>query len=139
MAELGKRQLEPDTIVLLLAIYHQMENAPAHQNILDLENEVLESFLLEAEKNTRFVELKTILKKRMDKFKEPFPERFFHLPDQEIVPIGNDAQTEILKEIARLTTRRLHRYKNVYKQKLKSELELVCCKAVEEYLRKILA
>ena len=60
--------------------------------------------------------LKTILKKRMDKFKEPFPERFFHLPDQEIVPIGNDAQTEILKEIARLTTRRLHRYKNVYKQ-----------------------
>ncbi len=134
LAELGQRELAPEKCILLVALYRHMENAPGHTTIVQIEKNVLIDFLKEVEAEIELKEMKSRINERNAIFKEPFPERNFEMPVPGIDPERNAENELILETISHLTSRRLHRYTSAFEKKLIAELEIVCKKAVAEYL-----
>jgi transcriptional regulator with XRE-family HTH domain len=80
MAELGRRQLDPDSVLLILALHAHMQQAPENEFIRSIEKETQASLLSEAEKEVRFQELRKGNLAKTEKYKESFPRWQLVLP-----------------------------------------------------------
>ena len=135
MAKTGERNLDPQSTLLLLALHAHLKAAPENESRLQSEKNVLESLLSKAAQELRFLELQAVRNKRMEKFKEPFPEREFPLPVSVAAPLAAEETERIFQELQNKISLRIHRYSRAYEAQLLAELEVVRSRAVVSYLQ----
>lgn len=135
MAELGERQLDPDSVILVLALHTHMQQAPENDVIKGIEKEVQASLLSEVENEVSFQALRRSVFAKTAKYKESFPERMLVLPVPGLADTQNEVTRHALDLISHQVSRRLFRYSQVYAKDLLEELELVRCRAGAEFLR----
>jgi transcriptional regulator with XRE-family HTH domain len=133
MAELGKRDLDPEISLQIIALYQHMQNATPFEGTLAIEESSLQNFLNEEVEKEELLAFETKVKQRMQKYAERFPERNFELPEE--IEVDNSGSGLFWYLILQKTETRLYRYQYQFEKKLKSELELVSTRAKVEYLR----
>jgi len=135
LVELGKRRLDPETTQLILNLHAQMKGSPTHRDRRQIEKEVVQELLEDAEELRQISQYKNKVRVKNQKFGESFPVKAYPVSTLGAGQPENPITGAVLESLSDLTQSRMHHYRRAFKNKLKSELDLVIQQAVENHLR----